>query len=70
MGDIDLRNEIRLNNGSGLVRRRRTLNSVRRMYSAKIHGRDSDMTVALYQGNNSEEVGCHLPPGISDLMSA
>ncbi|KAJ7737801.1 hypothetical protein DFH07DRAFT_93195 [Mycena maculata] len=57
LGDIDLRQEIRLDAESGIVERQR--GSVRRMYSARIHGSKSDMTVALYQGDNAEEEWRH-----------
>jgi hypothetical protein len=29
------------------------------MYTAKIEGRKSVMTVAVYEGDNAEEVSCH-----------
>ncbi|KAJ7628104.1 hypothetical protein B0H17DRAFT_1218340 [Mycena rosella] len=54
MGDLDLRNEIRLV-ASGEVYRRRGRQSVRRVYSAQIQGSKSKMTVAVYQGENAEE---------------
>jgi hypothetical protein len=53
LGDIDLRQEIRLEDRTGLVRRR---SGRRRMYSANIHGVTSEMTVYLYEGDNTEEV--------------
>lgn len=56
LGDIDLKNEIRLNSESGVVDLKGSRGSVRRMYSARVDGPTSDMTVALYQGN-AEEVG-------------
>ncbi|KAJ7906399.1 hypothetical protein B0H13DRAFT_2506341 [Mycena leptocephala] len=46
MGDIDLLEEIHLNNETGVV------------YSAKIDGRKSGVTVALYQGDGAEEEWC------------
>ncbi|KAJ6590578.1 hypothetical protein DFH09DRAFT_1139736 [Mycena vulgaris] len=55
LGDIDLRREIRLSGASGVVHHRRVRASVRRMYSSRIDGRSSDMTVALYEGQNAEE---------------
>jgi hypothetical protein len=57
MGDIDLLEEIRLNNETGVVgchHPKRT--RVRRVYSAKIDGRKSGVTVAIYQGKGAEEV--------------
>ncbi|KAJ7216938.1 hypothetical protein C8J57DRAFT_1598824 [Mycena rebaudengoi] len=55
LGDIDLQREIRLDAQSGVVHRIGERGSVRRMHSAKIDGRSSNMTVALYQGDNAEE---------------
>ncbi|KAJ6506077.1 hypothetical protein DFH09DRAFT_1200411 [Mycena vulgaris] len=55
LGDIYLRNEIRLDDETGVVERRGGGALVRRMYSARIEGRTSDMTVALYQGDYAEE---------------
>ncbi|KAJ6602945.1 hypothetical protein B0H10DRAFT_651589 [Mycena sp. CBHHK59/15] len=55
VGDLDLRNELRLDRESGVVHRRHGWGAVRRMYSARIHGCKSSMTVAVYQGDNSEE---------------
>jgi hypothetical protein len=56
LGDIDLQHEIRLGMDAAIVERRRERRCVRRVYSAKLEGRSSGMTVALYQGNNAEEV--------------
>lgn len=56
MGDIDLRKEIRLHEGSGVVYRQSVRQSLRRIYSARINGRKADMTVAVYQGNHAEKV--------------
>ncbi|KAJ6556375.1 hypothetical protein B0H19DRAFT_141744 [Mycena capillaripes] len=64
MGDLELLSEIQLNDETGLVRRQPGRNSVtrlligplsRRTYSARVNGRNSDMTVAVYQGQNAEE---------------
>ncbi|KAF7352136.1 Kinase-like protein [Mycena venus] len=62
LGDINLLKEIRLNGQSGAVGRRRQEASVRRMYYAKLEGRDSGrMTVAIYQGDGAqEEWGQHV----------
>jgi hypothetical protein len=56
LGDIDLGHEIRLDDRSGVVHHRRNRIPVRRMYSARVDSRQSDMTVTLYQGENAEEV--------------
>lgn len=56
LGDIDLRSEIRMDREYGVVNRRRVRACVRSMYTARIDGRNSDMTVALYQGRDAEEV--------------
>ena len=56
MGDINLSEEIRLNGQSGVAGRSRGA-GVRRMYCAKLEGRDSGrVTVAMYQGDGAEEV--------------
>jgi hypothetical protein len=54
LGDIDLQHEIRMD--AAIVERPRERRCIRRVYSAKLEGRSSGMTVALYQGNNAEEV--------------
>jgi hypothetical protein len=58
LGDIDLQHEIRLNKveGSVVAGRRRERASFRRVYSARIYGRNAPMTVAMYQGPGAEEV--------------
>jgi hypothetical protein len=57
MGDIDLLEEICVNNKTGVVGRHHPGRTrVRRMYSAKIDGRKSGVTVAVYQGEGAEEV--------------
>jgi hypothetical protein len=57
MGDIDLLEEIHLNNGTGVVGYHHPERTrVRRVYSAKIDGRKSGVTVAIYQGKGAEEV--------------
>ncbi|KAJ7027136.1 hypothetical protein C8F04DRAFT_1399665, partial [Mycena alexandri] len=55
MGDIDLQQELMVNEESGVVGRRQERNCVRRVYSAKIDGRRSNVTVAVYQGDGAEE---------------
>ncbi|KAJ7055782.1 hypothetical protein C8F01DRAFT_1258156 [Mycena amicta] len=54
-GDIDLQHEIRMDDQSASVYRRREHGCVRRVYSARIDGRKGDMTVAMFQGRNAEE---------------
>ncbi|KAJ7927344.1 hypothetical protein B0H13DRAFT_2312744 [Mycena leptocephala] len=58
LGDIDLQHEFRLNKaeGSVVVDHRRERTSVRRVYSARIDGRNAPMTVAMYQGPGAEEL--------------
>ncbi len=58
LGDIDLQHEIRLHNleGFAVVGRQRERASVRRVYSARIDGRNAPTTVAIYQGRGAEEV--------------
>ncbi len=56
LGDIYLQEELRSDAESrpvGLTRQRR---SARRVYSARVGGRESKMTVAMYQGDGAEEV--------------
>ncbi|KAJ7928249.1 hypothetical protein B0H13DRAFT_1007568 [Mycena leptocephala] len=55
LGDIDLQHELRLNKGSAVVGRRCERASVRRVYSARIDGRNAPTTVAMYQGPGAEE---------------
>lgn len=55
LGDLDLRSEIHLDD-AGVVNRYRAVSSARRIYSARIDGRQSDMTVAVYEGENAEGV--------------
>ncbi|KAF7340614.1 hypothetical protein MSAN_02133100 [Mycena sanguinolenta] len=57
LADIDLRHEIRLDNSMGAAYSRpRERARVRRLYSAKIEGRKSTLTVAMYQGDNAEQI--------------
>ncbi|KAJ7455110.1 hypothetical protein FB451DRAFT_1278465 [Mycena latifolia] len=53
LGDLDLLNEIRFS--SDVVHRKYGRHSVRRLYSARIYGSKSPMTVALYRGDTAEE---------------
>jgi hypothetical protein len=69
MGDIDLLEEIRLNNETGVVdchHPERT--RMRWVYSAKIDGRKSGVTVAVYQGDSAERVGSIVHPEIYVLI--
>ena len=61
MGDINLQQELMVTGHSGLVDRRRARNCVRRVYSAKIDGRSTDLTVAMYEGDGAEEVRDSIP---------
>ncbi|KAJ7436176.1 hypothetical protein B0H11DRAFT_1394086 [Mycena galericulata] len=54
LGDLDLRHEICLDSG-GVVSRRQG-EPARRIYSARIEGKQSDMTVAVYEGQNAKEI--------------
>ncbi|KAJ6523916.1 hypothetical protein DFH09DRAFT_1190084 [Mycena vulgaris] len=55
LGDLDLRQEI---HGS-MVNRRSRRGYARRIYHARIDGRNSKMTIALYQGKAAEKVWWH-----------
>ncbi|KAJ7773835.1 hypothetical protein B0H16DRAFT_1763296 [Mycena metata] len=55
MGDIDLEQELVVNKKTGVVGRRPERKCVRRVYSAKIDGRKSNVTVAVYQGDGAKE---------------
>ncbi|KAJ7669069.1 hypothetical protein B0H17DRAFT_1086889 [Mycena rosella] len=55
--DIDLRKQIRLDDEIGVVNRGGRRACVRRMYTARIEGKKSAMTVAVYQGDDAQEVG-------------
>jgi hypothetical protein len=58
MGDIDLLEEIHPKKETGIIGRHHPERTrVRRVYSAKIDGRKSGVTVAVYQGDGAEEVG-------------
>jgi hypothetical protein len=56
LGHINLLQEIGLDRRGSLVHQKNGGNSVRRMYTARVHGCRSNMTVALYQGDGAEEV--------------
>ncbi|KAJ7042254.1 hypothetical protein C8F04DRAFT_1077144 [Mycena alexandri] len=60
MGDIDLQrqlrpDELRFDNSTGVVGHKRRRSCVRRVYSGKVEGRNSDMTVAMYDGDTAEQ---------------
>ncbi|KAJ7679419.1 hypothetical protein DFH06DRAFT_510807 [Mycena polygramma] len=55
LGDIDLR-DLRLDTASDLAGHPGESRSTRRVYTARVEGRKSNMTVAIYQGNGAEEV--------------
>ncbi|KAJ7024200.1 hypothetical protein C8F04DRAFT_165062 [Mycena alexandri] len=57
MGNIDLQHELMINKKLGIIGRRsgRECNCVRRVYSAKIDGRNTDLTLAMYEGDGAEE---------------
>ncbi|KAJ6462845.1 hypothetical protein C8R45DRAFT_1220383 [Mycena sanguinolenta] len=57
MGDIDLRRQIRVNEHTGVAYSHRQQTCVRRMHSAnaRIDGRKTRVTVAMYQGDGAEE---------------
>ncbi|KAF7366225.1 hypothetical protein MVEN_00499700 [Mycena venus] len=55
LGDIDLQHEIHLDNDTGGVDRHCERARVRRLYSARVQGRQLHMTVAMYQGHGAEE---------------
>jgi hypothetical protein len=57
LGDIDLRQELGVNEDSWVIGRQESRNRIRRVYSARIDGRNSPVTVALYQGDGAEKVG-------------
>ncbi|KAJ7168961.1 hypothetical protein C8R46DRAFT_1092936 [Mycena filopes] len=54
-GDIFLQQELSPGNQPRVVGRRPQSKCARRVYSAKIDGRHSDVTVAVYQGDGAEE---------------
>ncbi|KAJ7714534.1 hypothetical protein B0H16DRAFT_1702007 [Mycena metata] len=55
LGDIDLRKELVVNRIVSTIGHGQERNCVRRVYSAKIEGRRSKATVAVYEGNGAEE---------------
>ncbi|KAJ7229320.1 hypothetical protein B0H12DRAFT_232269 [Mycena haematopus] len=57
MGDIDLRHEIRVDEWTGAISMnyQRERARIRRIYSARVKGRKSSVTVAMYQGSGADE---------------
>ncbi|KAJ7168933.1 hypothetical protein C8R46DRAFT_1092894 [Mycena filopes] len=55
LGDIDLQQQLVVESGSGVIGRTWERRYVRRVYSAKLRGRQSNVTVAMYQGDGAEE---------------
>ncbi|KAJ7223407.1 hypothetical protein GGX14DRAFT_164275 [Mycena pura] len=53
LGDLNLLCDLDYN--SGVISRRQGQCSIRRVYSARIPGCESNMTVAVYQGDNADE---------------
>ncbi|KAJ7082483.1 hypothetical protein C8R44DRAFT_894779 [Mycena epipterygia] len=53
LGDVDLRHEIHVDE-VGMIHRRQG-RPTKRLYSARIDGRSSGMTAAIYQGRNARE---------------
>ncbi|KAJ6462933.1 hypothetical protein C8R45DRAFT_940589 [Mycena sanguinolenta] len=68
LGDIDLRHQIRVDECTGVAYSQQERACVRRVHSAKarIDGRKSRVTVAMYQGSDSEEA---WPWDITKYMS-
>ncbi|KAF8129393.1 hypothetical protein K438DRAFT_1999924 [Mycena galopus ATCC 62051] len=64
LGDLDLRKEIRLDE-YGVVNRVHGQRAARRIYTARVEGKQSDMTVALYQGEHAQQV-VPFTPGHGD----
>jgi hypothetical protein len=65
MGDIDLRRQLHVDldewlvsDDTGIVRRERRRGCVRRVYSARIGDRKTDMTVVVFEGGTAEQVKC------------
>ncbi|KAJ6526838.1 hypothetical protein DFH09DRAFT_1095032 [Mycena vulgaris] len=55
LSDIDLQDEISPNYSTGVVYREPGQAYVRRIYSARVAGQKSKVTVAMYEGNGAEE---------------
>ncbi|KAF8137788.1 hypothetical protein K438DRAFT_734325 [Mycena galopus ATCC 62051] len=55
LGDLDLLHEIRLEDGPGVITRRR---STGKIYHVHLDGRASTMTAVVYQGKEGEQAWC------------
>ncbi|KAJ7152401.1 hypothetical protein C8R46DRAFT_1357467 [Mycena filopes] len=55
LGDIDLQQDLSVETRSGFIGLRQERRCARRVYSAKIAGQKSNITVAMYQGDRAEE---------------
>ncbi|KAJ7472568.1 hypothetical protein FB451DRAFT_299281 [Mycena latifolia] len=54
-GEVDVRREISLDVESGMATRRTQHQTVRRLYSARVEGRISDMIAVIYEGIEAEK---------------
>ncbi|KAJ7165909.1 hypothetical protein C8R46DRAFT_1219687 [Mycena filopes] len=54
-GDIDLQQKLLVNKETGAIGYLHERKCVRRVYSAKVDGQRSDVTVAVYQGDGAED---------------
>ncbi|KAJ7227994.1 hypothetical protein B0H12DRAFT_235214 [Mycena haematopus] len=70
IGDIDLRHKIRLNDKTGVVDYGRVRACIRGIYSARVEGRKSTLTVAIYQGDGAEEQDIANHPNIIQIAGA
>ncbi|KAF7333791.1 hypothetical protein MVEN_02335900 [Mycena venus] len=76
LGDIDLQHEMHVNYDTGVVDRGNERQArVRRVYSARLEGRQSNMTVAIYQGDGSEQewkhdIARYIHPNIIQICGA
>jgi hypothetical protein len=66
LGDIDLQHD------TGVVNSHRGGERawVRRVCSARVDGRQSNVTVAIYQGDGAEEVRCVLLPNVASELAS
>ncbi|KAJ7714537.1 hypothetical protein B0H16DRAFT_1702008 [Mycena metata] len=55
IGDIDLQKELVINKKWSTIGHGREHDCVRRVYSAKMEGRNSNVTVAMYQGDGADD---------------
>ncbi|KAF8206024.1 hypothetical protein K438DRAFT_1817712, partial [Mycena galopus ATCC 62051] len=59
LGDIDLQHEICVDKDKGVVNYEPKRARVRRVYSARVEGRNSSVAVVMYQGDGAEETWHH-----------